>query len=587
MIGIVWPRGPLRIVLAALMVVAAPSHAAENAVTAESLQDQPLLQVEAPLAQPVTVVQSAVTTQTLSDITLDSLGITDPKRSLPIEMWRNTNYDQALRLIASLPNQVQAPSARELQVNMLLSAARPPERSGKFVPGDALLLWQRVDKLWQMGQWTAFGELVQSLPKNILPQGVRQNYLLAQIIGGQADPACAEVTKLAKEFANDLFWHQGEIYCALKSGDNDRARLQHELWREKKPGAENDWDRLLTAALGGKPAAAMTANESWQAWHWLLILQTKLQPKVADVKILKDTIVQVVALNTDALSVAQKIEVAEKLALQGSISGRKLGEIYALLPPAPPKDAAQTASIRRAIAWQQEQAITDVAARALALSDHWHSAKGEAERRVIALSRLPWLSTLNPQQPELAFLSPVAVRALILSGQSNLAQNWLQTTGQDSIEAGKNWPYLRLSRSWPTAPRPLQSAAKTWAESVLAQNPRELEQQLAWVELLARALGDNDAVFDRATISATPSADSLGVIAKQSLSPALQSGLMSALRRQTLGEGALLSLLAVRGPALGGVSADGMVRVLETLSRFGLGAVAKNLALETMVVNDI
>lgn len=549
-----------------LWLIAGPLLAAD-VVQTETLRDQPVL---------TSAIPAPVVAQPLRDVAADTIGAERVVPELPRDGWRGTDYEQALRLIGSLPSAVPSPAARQLQVAVLTSALRSPVRQNPLGGSEPLLLRQRLDRLWYMGQWAAYNALVEKIPKTQRPMPVLYHYTLARVIAGQIDAACADSNLAAREYPSDLFWHQAQMYCAIKAGETEQARLWWSLWREKNP-TNAAWQTVIDAALARKPNAPLLVNETWGPWHYLLALAAELPLVVKDSGSVKDTLSQVVVLNSAGVPAALKIDWAENLALSGAISGRKLGEIYAL---ARSGKTPSTAAIGRALLWQQETALATIEARAIKTADHWASLAAENEKRWFALSRAPWVKSLG-DDPALAFFAPVAARVLLLAGEGEAAEAWLTRIAEGSAEAIKNWPVTALG-GVPTAQGRLGEA---WVDNATARQLRSLEQLLALLQLLAQALQQNQpfATIDRLAIS--PSAEALTLQTAQVPSAALTLRLRQATRQEAMVEMLALSLLALRGD-LGAHSDVALAEIVAVWRQSGHATLARDLAREIVVLRE-
>jgi hypothetical protein len=539
---------------------------AETAVTVTDLKESPVL--ESPVLSGR--AETPVIRQELPKISADAVGLAWQQVTLPLEFWRGFDYATAVFLVSNLPNAVTSPNLRRMQNTLLLAPTRPPEAQANPAPEPNSLLQQRLRKLWQSGQWVEFSALADALPQGVASVEVERNAVLAQMISGQADAACAKTDALALLHAEDEFWHEAQIVCLARAKKTEQIRLQQDLWLEKNPKADQEFHALVRKFLNDtKPRAAITA--AFGPWHYLLAMQQGFAPTNAwPIKFIQhQPVLQVIALNSALLPPGDKIALAEKMLLGGVIAPRKLTEIYGLLPKTAAADKNPPVDfIRRARDFQSWQGLADALAQAHRLVELWQNATTDTQKRLWAASIWPWLGAQSPGA-DLAFFAPYAVRAAILLADGNPAL------------AASLWPYLYLDgKSTADAP-----TAQSWQESRLSQKPQSLESQQAAIAALGQALG-----LDKSPLPAPAAALNAQILSLQPgmvPNPALWQAWITGQQNKSPAADIIYPLFLLPPDNVSAVAMPVLLPIIAALRQQNLADWAKTLAMEYLVLQNI
>ncbi|TAH32753.1 MAG: hypothetical protein EYC62_08430 [Alphaproteobacteria bacterium] len=556
-------------------------------VSEQTLESSPILNVEPTASAAIGTV--IVSSQELPGIALDSAGISDRGITLGSNMWQNTPHGLAIRLVSGLPTDIESPSIRNLAIRLLLTAAEQPRKDSSMELGDQLLIDQRLVKLWNMGQWQQYGNLVATMPGNVVAGNLAKNYALLQLILGQTKGGCERVDKFSRQDNPDRFWQKAQIYCAMVSGKQDVAKLMHDLWQEKYENDDPILHKLLVAAESNARDVKVKAKDL-STLHWLIVNDADLIVNTDGVDTI-DVAAQMLLLSNDNILWQKKSALAEKLALHGVIDTNKLTGIYSQLESngkagkalLRKEDSKISDAQRRGSNWLYIHAIADPVQRATAINDSYEDLDAIQERRLLALAHADWLKSLIPSTDYIWF-APTAGRLLILLGEPKLARAWFEIATSDESTAAKAWPYIRVLHLSDGQSKILQ---EKWIARTILSAPRKLEEYLGMLALHLNALGESDNIWTRDTLPKGFSADMLKLTTHKAATPGASILLQQAAQANSRAESVAYVIYMLGQNNLADIAAQNVAESVESLNHLGLQEEARNLVLESLVASGL
>lgn len=558
-------------------------------VTEETLESNTILTVEP--VEPVVAKSESVSIniQELPGIALDSTGLTDRGITLGTTMWQNTPHGLAIRLVSGLPMAIESPAVRSLALRLLLTAAEQPKKNSSMELGDQLLIDQRLVKLWNMGQWVQYGNLLATMPSAAITGNLAKNYALLQLIVGQPKGGCERVDKFSRTDNPDRFWQKAQIYCAMLSDKEDMARLMHDLWQEKYGNEDPVLHKLLDAAESNARDVKVTAKDL-STLHWLIVNHADLIVNTEGIDTV-DVAAQILLLSNENILWQKKAVLAEKLALQGVIDSAQLTRIYDQL--AANGNAGKkllrkesqkiSAAQRRGSNWMYTHHLADPIQHASAISDSYEDFDAASERRLLALAHADWLKSISPST-DFAWFAPTAGRLFVLLGDIKSARAWFEMAATDESAAAKSWPYLRVlhlgeaqSRIW----------AEKWVARIMLSSPRKVEEYLGLLAMNLRGLGESDDVLSRNFLPNGFSAEMLKLISRKTAPAGLSVLLQQAVQTASRAEAVAYIIYMLGQFELAEMSPQNIAQAIDSLYRLGLQDEARAVALESLAASGI
>ncbi|MGH6948685.1 MAG: hypothetical protein ACREDZ_15245, partial [Kiloniellales bacterium] len=198
----------------------------------------PLPQTQTPSTSPSTAPRTVqgIEINPLGEIAPGALGtLTSDGGGLGADLWQGSHRATLLRLLKKLPAPLASPAASDLARRLLLTAAATPEGAGD----EGALLDARIERLSALGALADLRQLLAVVPRTLESAVVAQAKVEVALLAGDDDAACREVTNNLSLYSQQLFWQKASIYCQLRAGQRDQARLGLDLLREQG-GIEDD-----------------------------------------------------------------------------------------------------------------------------------------------------------------------------------------------------------------------------------------------------------------------------------------------------------------------------------------------------------
>ena len=543
-------------------------------------------------AEPVAIVKEpAIISQALPEVGADSTGIAEGQLNLGSNLWQNTSYGTALRLIQGLVPYTNSAVIQDLRTRVLMTAAEPPRKNAAKPDNNTQsLVEHRLQKLWSNGDLANYAALANLLPTSMQKSDIGKTMAMAQWVNGDEMGGCDRAERAAVGTDSDNA--KIKIYCAIARGQNDAANLTFDLWREKNAASDPAFVTMVDVLIHDAKRTAIN-GKSMSVIDWLMAKKSGVQVAVAASDI-HYTPSMIVATQTKGMEWSTRAELIEKLAIGGVIAPAMLTAIYDEYPAKPDdasllngKKSKLSSAQRRAIIWQHGKSMEDIAAHATMINDMLAAiSPGSDDYQLLSIVAAAWMANVTPST-DLLWFAPNAVRMAIAAGQFSLAKSWMDIAMADDTAAAKTWPYLRAMRLIDTASPRGKSLMEKWAAYSIVDNPKALEFKLGLAAMLIRAAGDNDDLFNRNLMPGGFSAEMLKLSDKKSASPALSLALSQAMQNFSRGEGILLCDYVLSSAPLSAIASQNAAQCIEALAKFGLQPESRYLAMEIFAAQGL
>ncbi|MCE9651223.1 MAG: hypothetical protein K8R18_16510 [Parvibaculum sp.] len=501
------------------------------------------------------------------------------------DMWRGTMRADVDRNLASMPVATGSPVVNDLARRLLLTSATPPEGAGA-----TSLLAARLDRLTAAGHADLAAELGRSAQADKSPPVAIARAQAALALGQDAE-ACGELADIpaGNDPAHDeaaAFSTKLSAFCQIQSGNKAAANLTLDLAREE--GLDDPlFFSLAAQATDGLKLKSAEPKSIGILEARLYKLAKRDLPKTAG-SIAVPAVVKTLAQD-ETLPPQTRIEAGERAAMLGLIKPEELAALYKL--PAFKPDDLDNAKIgkfpaapalRRAVLYQAIDAEVLPTDRIDLIKKMFASGAAGGVYLSTVQVLLPALTQLAPS-PAVKDLAPTAVRAFLLAGDRDHAQQWYALVATQGEVAGPGAPMGREARelsalmrmSDPNGPGKLTDKIAAEIVADLKSGAADAQNFAATEAMLFDAFGQP---------LPQPVLEALGSAPRSVGAPeALLNQLHNAGLHGSVGEVVLLSLVAI-GPG-GPDSADrqAVAQSVSSLRAVHLDGEARRLATEALM----
>ena len=511
---------------------------------------------------------------------LDAIGLSGPTEGgFDRPLWRDTDPDLVMQLLADLPVLTLVPPLRDLTRRLLVTGS-PAGASG---PGR--MLATRIERLVAMGDLDAAKALVDHLPPPAIDSQLAQRAAEVALLLGDDRTACRLADSLGPTSGAE-FWAKTAVFCRLVQDDGSGARLGLDLMREAGQSADDAFFELATAiADGSEPPPLRTLAEPSALHVALLALAEWPLPERALAGGAPPVLAAVA--REPALAGVRQLPTIEQAFLVGATSADRVAASYAEATPAAadalPSPQSDWDAQTRAMAFAAVREEADPVVRGELLDTTWRAASG-AERFLIAdVLAEPFVEL--PIERQLAGVAPSMARALLAVERPVPAVSWLSLLtaelGQDARSrraVAALVPLFALAGvgGSDTVPRIDAAAIEAWQLATTA-DAAATERLLALLEGVGAPI---EAALWRDLL---PGRDQRGAAAPASV---LWRGLERAAAERRVGETVLYVLHMLNGRPED-VHPEALVACLRALSRIGLDRDARAIAVATALIRDL
>ncbi len=494
------------------------------------------------------------------------------------EIWRGSDAEIVLALLADLPVETRNPALRDLTRRLLITGAAP---DGDVASGRLLEL--RVDRLIAMGALADAAALLDRLPASAGGSALARRAAEVALWRGDGDRACA-LADQGGPGVEGAFWGQLVVFCRLRAGDGAGAMLALDLLREAGQTGDDAFFQLADMLASAELDRPLPQLAEPTALHVAMLREAGLALPEGALAAPSPPLLAAI-VEAPALAPGRELELAEAAFHAGVLSEEELVQRYLELAP----EGAGGALTGVGADWGPEgraQALAelrdpDPAARAELLDTMWRAADG-ADRLLVARAFAEAFSEL-PVADELLFVAPSSARALLAGERPVLAARWFSLLGDAAIgearaERAALAPLFALAGigGREQVPEPDLETLTAWRSSTEAADSRALRLYAllegVGVRVPARAWWDLLDAAAEAPANAPPAP--------------YWRALDHALAARRPAEALLLALHLLGGDP-GDVHPEAVVQGLRALRAIGLDQEARRVALASAIALDL
>ncbi len=577
--------------LVAAAIAAAPPLAAQVSAPLD-IVPQPVAApepvAEEPLPEPEPAAEPEVEVGAAEAVDPESVGlIEEADGGFGFDMWRGSDRAVVERLLPRLPSGLTSRAMNGLARRLLLSTAAPP--AGR---AEINLLALRIERLAAMGEGGAVNHLMRAAPPDLDDTVLAKVRLDALLLTADYVGACAQARDLVRR-DDAPYWEKVLIFCQALSDRHDAAALGLALLRER--GVEDDGFDALLRALAGDGGAGLTSLRDPTALHLAMLRAARIPVPEDAIENAGPALARAIAL-TASVPLELRLLAAERAEALGALPTDMLAELYASVPFTPEELAdplgsaeADKGPMARALLYQAVRIQVVPAARAEVLRASWAlggDAGGWDGFATAARVTRDSLLSLRPS-PELVWVAGDAVRALLAAGRWDAIGGWLDlAAAQASANADAAAAVASLG---PIAALADNDDAWTWDSTRFAawwESQRDLpepDRRLRASTLLGLLSALESEIPPTALLQML---DGPPTVWTRIPSPTLLQQLDLAADAGRVGETVLLALIVLDPAAPGVPSPLTLAAAVSALSRVGLEAEARAIAVEAALARE-
>ncbi len=547
-----------------------------------------------PEAAPVSQTPAA-DTATGGKVEIDTLTAIDPDATGVLskdqggfgnDMWQGTSRELVDNLLGKLPLNATSTTMRNLIRRLLLSTAASPKGNGKR--GGLVAL--RIRLLAAMGDSVGASQMLNSTPRRSQNPDLIRIEADARFLANDNSRACALAAGQVG-ISDDPYWQKAFIFCQALAGETDKASMGASLLRDL--GEDDPAFFELLDAMSGNGDATIESLANPSPLHLAMARVAKATLPADVISSNNPSILKAIATSPNA-PVELRMEAAERAEATGALPVEALRQLYTSVPfsaedLANPLSRAETESgplsrallYRTALIQTVPTAQAEAVARALSLAREGGRYGATVRVFMAALKRIP-------PSPELLWFAPEALRAFLLSSDTESADAWfgLLNSGamfeqKASLVLAEMMAVARIAGSANTEEWDEKDFNGWWQRN---KEAKERRQRAALLFSIFDALGDSVPDKSWEMLLDGPARTTVAMP-----NPALWYRLQSAVGSvadsipSRLGETVLLSLLALGDGGPGQADPVVLHRVIKSLIAVGLETEARSLAVEAAV----
>jgi hypothetical protein len=522
-----------------------------------------------------------------ADVQIEELSAPDPNaagalptgvKPLGAGMWKSIGGAELAARLERLPSFERSPAMQALTDRMLLSPSAGP-RDG---PRDSAAPWYiaRLRALNARGNWTGAIALAEYGPMS--DPSVAEIAFTARLASRPIVETCGAF-KTVETAHEGQFWSQLRVICQFAEGDAEGAQLALDVLREKNV-SDPAFSVAATKLLGGKAQTnTLTPENAIHVAIWRLAsLQLPLQaarserPEIAAFAGTagENEITALSGLGTLARQNAALAKSWSSAIAKSQLSPDQVDdpEETAKKLPESAGDAVYVKAIgARSMPAAKASAFAAMLQRGQSRGEFPYTAKILAQE-AIAIAPLP----------ETAWAAPEVARVLIYNGDVALAENWFKALSPGSPSDQPTINAIQV-HGWLRQPNEARSAV--------------LDRALRWLIDTAAKPGQNRATAQLRLSREAPILSALGVVLPPDApqdgnspgrtlgidGPALLDAMARAADQGAAGEVVLNAALLLNGQGAAAARCQTIAAIVRALTRVGLRAEAKTLALEAIL----
>lgn len=366
-----------------------------------------------------------IETGRLTTVGIDTAGtLTAAAGALPVDMWRDTPRSLVEALLPRLPVGSSSPTIRRLMRRLLLTGAAVPRGDGEA----GRLLDDRARMLWRTGDTAGLLDLINAVPAESRSPQMWRLEAEARLLNGDTSTAC-QIADGRIDADPDLFWQQVLGFCQALAGDADGASLSVALLAERTDEVQ-PYKALIEVLNGGRSNVPKISDPSALQVSMLRAAGVQPAPEAAGSD---DLPILVAIARAGTFGETLRLAAGERAVGAGLLPAQDVYPLYAL--PRPEKPGAGPRSGGRAdpgppgLGALMREAVNGTGNRLEQAVHVLEAGRQNGDWLQATALVLPWLQDAEPSAST-ARLAPAIVPALLVQGETQRAQRWL-----DELEA--------------------------------------------------------------------------------------------------------------------------------------------------------
>lgn len=536
--------------------------------------------------------KSGITVNRLDSVSAETVGtIGGADNALPADMWRDTPRATIRRMLSLVGETPSTAGIRDLLLRVLLSPAAVPLPSAPSDQGT--IVKARIDALERLGAWDEYVRLIDIAPTTgpdgtgtVLPPALRARMKTdAGFLTGDIDTSCTIARDAMLSLPDDRYWQKAGTFCQALAGAWENVEFNLRLMQEL--GEEDTRFVELMRAVSGTASdlPAMPEAAQLRPIDIAMMRSAGVAPAMSDPDSVPAALIPVL-IKFETLPFETRLQLAERGEKLGVVTRADLVALYGMVEIDPAQmDSALTVAATdpsangRALLYRATESQTVPLAEAQAIQQALQLARRNGRYPQAARLYAPLIDGIPTTSP-FSWFAADAAAAYIAAGRVEAAQPWLGLASREARlgpEQATAWrEAVIMSRLASGEAAALDKNFLTdWWRGIRNSMPADAPSRAALLFGLLEATG-----------AETPGTVWRGLVdrarPRPTLTPpaALSLARREAAREARLGEGALLTGLALSGAELTEFDPAYLSDSVRGLWQLGLARDANRLALD-------
>ncbi len=532
--------------------------------------------------------EAPLTTQPLSPVGTAVIGlIGEGEGGLGADLWSGSTLSWLSSLLPRLPAPVASPPLRDLQRRLLLTKAAAPE-ADIAIGGPDPLIPLRAERLRAMGLVGDAQALEQAGAGIDLPPGDPRLAIEARLKAGDNKGACLEIDRqMQAAVALDLFLSRAALFCTVLRGDKESAAIGRDLLREREDldPVARDFVALISAMLGDAPHDQIALSAEPDVLNIAVLREAGLdailpgEGETAEI----DPALDGALARDPQYPLSERLAAGRRALTYGLLSAEELAALYRTYPRSDTDPfllaGAKSTPENDALLYQAVAAGQLPERRAHLIALLLAGAIESGDLSATAALYAPIAAEIAPNEG-LVWFAPTALRLAILSGDLDLAGQWMNLAERVGANA--------------TAPNAAKIAPALPAMRLLARLAGLADREAgtydvaqAW-QLASQAPSEIGQFYGAALDAVAPAA--AGTIAEAPIKPGENSPaalIAPALSGGKRGEGIALILIALDDGNAFATDKGAVLAAIQGLVAAGLAGEARAILCEIAIRNGL
>lgn len=533
--------------------------------------------------------KAGISINALDSVSGESVGtIGSGESALPASMWNDTPRSVIQRMLALVGEAPATASLRDLMLRILLSPAAVPQATD---PTDRTsIVKARIDALERLGAWQDYLRLLEIAPANddetVLSPALHARLKTdAGFLTGDTGTSCAIARDAMLSIPEDRYWQKAGAFCQALADEWESVEFNLRLMLELGDQDARYFELMRAVSGTASDLPQMPEAAQLRPLDIAMMRVAGVAPAMPDPDAVPPSLIPVLT-SFKALRFEDRLRLAERGEQLGLVDRSELIALYGLVDIDPSQmqnaltaAAADPSANGRALLYRAIASQTLPLARAQAIQQALGLGRNEGRYGATARLYAPLIQEIPTTSPY-AWFAADAASAFIAAGMDDAAKPWLEMAGREARlgpEQATAWrDAVIMSRLSAGEAIPLEkNFLREWWRGIRNSAPENAPSRATLLFGLLEATGaETPGTVWRGLI------DQAAPKATRSPPPALLWARREAARSGRLGEGALLTTLALSGADLMDYDPNILTESVRALSELGLQEDAYRLALD-------